>query len=77
MPMSVFFTDRDCQDPAQFIHTFSYACIHSLAILSAMSSVQCSSDMMKCQEVDTPPKMELYTQSVRESVVIIDVPVFP
>ena len=32
---------------------------------------------MKCQEVDTPPKMELYTQSVRESVVIIDVPVFP
>ena len=52
-------------------------CLFSLDILSAMSSVQCSSDMMKCQEVDTRPKMELYTQSVRESVVIIDVSIFP
>jgi hypothetical protein len=42
-----------------------------------MSSVQCSSDIIKRQEVDTPPQMEPYTQTVRENVVIIDVSIFP
>ena len=51
--------------------------LFSLAFFGAMSSGQCSSDVIKRQEVDTPPQMEPYTQSVRESVVIIDVSIFP
>ena len=62
--------------PAQLPFVVTNA-LFSLAILGAMSSGQCSSDVIKRQEVDTPPQMEPYTQSVRESVVIIDVSIFP